>query len=133
MTALRIASDPNVLFGKPVIAGTRISVELILEELGAGASVEDLLREYPHLNRGQIVVAVFQRFQDLLTAVFPQGTTFTFGLEADPDAEEDSAVCTATLPPDHPVKPLAYYDDFVTRWARLSEPRLSGLFTLLVR
>ncbi len=51
MTTPRIVSDPKILFGKPVIAGTRISVELILEELGADASVDDLLREYPHLNR----------------------------------------------------------------------------------
>jgi uncharacterized protein (DUF433 family) len=58
MTAPRIISDPKILFGKPVIAGTRISVELVLEELGAGASVDDLLREYPHLNREQILEAV---------------------------------------------------------------------------
>ncbi len=58
MTTARIVSDPKILFGKPTIAGTRISVELILEELGSGASVDELLREYPHLNREQILEAV---------------------------------------------------------------------------
>ena len=58
MATAQIISDPNVLLGKPVIAGTRISVELVLEELGGGLSVDDLLREYPHLTREQILVAV---------------------------------------------------------------------------
>ena len=38
MLATPIVSDPNVMIGKPVIAGTRIPVELILEELAAGTS-----------------------------------------------------------------------------------------------
>ncbi|MBX9581440.1 MAG: DUF433 domain-containing protein [Gemmataceae bacterium] len=54
----RIVCDPNVLVGKPVIAGTRISVELILEELGGGASVDDLLANYPHITREQILAAI---------------------------------------------------------------------------
>lgn len=54
----RIVSNPNILFGKPVIAGTRISVELILEEIGAGTSVDDLLGAYPHLTRGQVLAAI---------------------------------------------------------------------------
>ncbi len=58
MPEARIVSDPKVLMGKPVIAGTRISVELILEEMGAGASVDDLLRAYPHLTREQVLAAV---------------------------------------------------------------------------
>ncbi len=58
MATAQIVSDPNILFGKPVIAGTRISVELVLEELGGGLSVDDLLREYPHLTREQILAAV---------------------------------------------------------------------------
>lgn len=45
----RIALDPAVLAGKPRIDGTRISVELILEELSAGTSAEELLSGYPHL------------------------------------------------------------------------------------
>ncbi|MBP3956944.1 DUF433 domain-containing protein [Gemmata sp. G18] len=58
MATAQIVSDPSILFGKPVIAGTRISVELILEELGGGLSVDDLLREYPHLTREQVLAAV---------------------------------------------------------------------------
>ncbi len=58
MAEARIVCDPKILFGKPTIAGTRISVELILEEIGAGSSVEDLLAAYPHLTREQILAAV---------------------------------------------------------------------------
>jgi len=72
MTTPRIVSDPKILFGKPVIAGTRISVELLLEELGAGASVDDLLREYPHLNREQVLEAVRYAAQVIRTdALYP--------------------------------------------------------------
>ena len=49
MATASITSDPAVMMGKPVIAGTRITVELILEELAAGASVESLLEGYPTL------------------------------------------------------------------------------------
>ena len=44
-----IETNPKVLSGKPVIKGTRISVELLLEFLAAGWSVDDLLREYPSI------------------------------------------------------------------------------------
>ena len=39
-----IESDPAVLMGKPVVAGTRIAVELILEKLSAGETVDQLLK-----------------------------------------------------------------------------------------
>ena len=55
MPDARIVSDPKVLMGKPVIAGTRISVELILEEIGSGTSIDDLLHAYPHLTREQVL------------------------------------------------------------------------------
>jgi uncharacterized protein (DUF433 family) len=45
-----IHSDPEVLGGKPVIKGTRISVELILEYFADGASVADILAAYPHIS-----------------------------------------------------------------------------------
>jgi uncharacterized protein (DUF433 family) len=54
----RIVCDPNILFGKPVIAGTRISVELLLEKLGAGEKIEDILIDYPHLTREDIQAAL---------------------------------------------------------------------------
>lgn len=46
----RIGMDARVLVGKPVIRGTRISVELILGDLANGASVEELLAWYPHIS-----------------------------------------------------------------------------------
>lgn len=45
----RIVIDPSVLVGKPVIKGTRISVEFIVDLLGRGWSVEQILAEYDHL------------------------------------------------------------------------------------
>jgi uncharacterized protein (DUF433 family) len=45
----RITVDPKVLVGKPVIKGTRIAVEFVLDLLGRGWTVEQILREYDHL------------------------------------------------------------------------------------
>ncbi len=53
-----IASDPSVMMGKPVIAGTRITVELILEKLAAGESVEQILSEHPRLTHEGIRAAL---------------------------------------------------------------------------
>ena len=43
----RIAVDPKVMLGKPVIRGTRITVELILEKLAADISIDEILADYP--------------------------------------------------------------------------------------
>jgi uncharacterized protein (DUF433 family) len=56
--ATRIITDPEILGGKPVIAGTRISVELVLTRLGEGRSVGEILAEYPHLTREQVTAAI---------------------------------------------------------------------------
>ncbi len=53
-----IASDPAVMMGKPVIAGTRITVELILEKLAAGETVEQILDAHPRLTREAILAAL---------------------------------------------------------------------------
>ncbi|GBC78271.1 hypothetical protein HRbin08_01758 [bacterium HR08] len=53
-----IVSDPSVMMGKPVIVGTRITVELILEKLAAGETVEDLLEAHPRLTREAIQAAL---------------------------------------------------------------------------
>jgi len=53
-----IVSNPGVMMGKPVIAGTRITVELILEKLAAGESYEQLLASHPRLNREAIQAAL---------------------------------------------------------------------------
>jgi uncharacterized protein (DUF433 family) len=45
----RITSDPAVLGGKPIVRGTRISVQMILEWIASGASRDDIVRKHPHL------------------------------------------------------------------------------------
>ncbi|HEV7379113.1 MAG TPA: DUF433 domain-containing protein [Dyadobacter sp.] len=49
-----ISLNPEVMVGKPVIKGTRITVELILEKLGNGWTEEQLLESYPHLSVNSI-------------------------------------------------------------------------------
>lgn len=49
-----ITSDPTIMFGKMVIKGTRIPVELILEKLGAGNSFDDLIQAYPRITTTDI-------------------------------------------------------------------------------
>ena len=53
-----IQSDPAVMMGKPVVAGTRITVELILEKLAAGETIEQLLQAHPRLTREGIQAAL---------------------------------------------------------------------------
>ncbi len=53
-----VISDPKIMMGKPVIAGTRITVESILERLGAGESVEQLLAAHPRLTSEAIQAAL---------------------------------------------------------------------------
>ncbi len=54
----RIVINPEVCNGRPVIRGTRISAQTILEFLGAGDSVEEVLEEYPSLTREDILACV---------------------------------------------------------------------------
>lgn len=53
-----ITSDLNIMLGKPVIAGTRITVELVLRKLGAGESINQLLESHPRLTREAILAAL---------------------------------------------------------------------------
>jgi uncharacterized protein (DUF433 family) len=53
-----VVSDPKVMMGKPVIAGTRITVELILEKLAAGETVEQLVDSHPRLTAEAVRAAV---------------------------------------------------------------------------
>ena len=46
----RIVVDPNILVGKPIIKGTRISVEFVIDLLARGWTVEQILKEYDHLS-----------------------------------------------------------------------------------
>jgi len=54
----RIVVDPKVMVGKPVIRGTRISVEQILRLLAQGLTFEEILKDYPHLTKEDIVAAL---------------------------------------------------------------------------
>ena len=54
----RIEINPKVMMGKPVIRGTRITVELILRKLSEGATLTDLLEAYPRLVREDIQAAI---------------------------------------------------------------------------
>ena len=54
----RIVADPAIMAGKPVVAGTRITVESILERLSAGESVEQILQAHPRLGREAINAAL---------------------------------------------------------------------------
>ena len=50
----RIVSNPAILGGKPIVRGTRISVELILEWVASGATRDDILRKHPHLSAADV-------------------------------------------------------------------------------
>jgi uncharacterized protein (DUF433 family) len=54
----RIEINPKVMMGKPVIRGTRLTVELILRKLSEGAGEEDLMEAYPRLTREDIQAAI---------------------------------------------------------------------------
>jgi len=54
----RIEINPKVMMGKPVIRGTRLTVELILRKLSEGASEKDLMEAYPKLTREDIKAAI---------------------------------------------------------------------------
>lgn len=54
----RISINPNICFGKPCIRGHRIGVALILDLLAGGATIEELLQEYPGLEREDILACI---------------------------------------------------------------------------
>jgi uncharacterized protein (DUF433 family) len=58
MSEALIISSPSVMMGKPVVAGTRITVDLILEKLGSGESIEALLESHPRLTREGVMAAL---------------------------------------------------------------------------
>ena len=58
MQGLQIVSDPNIMMGKPVIAGTRITVEHILEQLAGGRTIEQILEAHSHISREQVQAAI---------------------------------------------------------------------------
>ncbi|HEX4952725.1 MAG TPA: DUF433 domain-containing protein [Thermoanaerobaculia bacterium] len=54
----RITVNPEVMLGKPVIRGTRITVEILLEKLAAGRTLEEILLDYPTLRREDVLAAL---------------------------------------------------------------------------
>lgn len=67
-----IVADPNIMMGKPVIAGTRITVELVLEKLAAGESIEEMITAHPRLTREGVQAALAFAHQVLKSdVVFP--------------------------------------------------------------
>ena len=54
----KIISDPEILGGKPIIKGSRISVEMILEFISSGASIDDIIKTYPHLSKESVSEAI---------------------------------------------------------------------------
>ena len=53
----RIEMDPNVMFGKPVIKNTRITVEHVLRKLSGGMTIEEIIADHPHIKREDIFAA----------------------------------------------------------------------------
>ncbi len=53
-----IERNPEILQGKPIVKGTRISVELIVRKLAGGFSFNDILESYPHLTSQQVTAAL---------------------------------------------------------------------------
>jgi uncharacterized protein (DUF433 family) len=62
-----IVSNPKVMMGKPCIAGTRITVEMILDAVAAGETIEQILEEYPFLTK-EGIQAAFSFAADALRA-----------------------------------------------------------------
>ena len=54
----RIVIDPAICNGRPAVRGTRITVQTVLEFLGAGDSIEDVLEDYPALSRDDILACL---------------------------------------------------------------------------
>jgi uncharacterized protein (DUF433 family) len=54
----RIVVDPNILVGKPIVEGTRLSVEFIVDQLASGWTETDILRNYPGLTREDILACL---------------------------------------------------------------------------
>ena len=72
MSTPYITSNPNIMFGKPVVAGTRVTVEIILDRFAAGENEDDLLANFPRLTREGIRAALAYASKSLgLEEVYP--------------------------------------------------------------
>jgi uncharacterized protein (DUF433 family) len=66
----KIILDPKIMVGKPIIKGTRITVQHILGLLAQGATMEEILKEYPHILKEDIYACLFFAQQALDNSVF---------------------------------------------------------------
>jgi uncharacterized protein (DUF433 family) len=57
----KISSNPKVMLGKPVVKGTRITVELILKKIAGGYSFDEIIEMYPHINKDDILACVYSQ------------------------------------------------------------------------
>ncbi|OGQ06157.1 MAG: hypothetical protein A2W61_01105 [Deltaproteobacteria bacterium RIFCSPLOWO2_01_44_7] len=62
-----IVSDPAIMDGLPIFAGTRIPVYIVLDYLAEGFTVEEILKDYPSLNKDRIRMAL--KFANLVTSI----------------------------------------------------------------
>lgn len=70
-----IKSDPKIMMGKPVIKGTRLTVELILEKIAAGESFEQIMEAHPRLTREAIRAAIAFAAENLRAdVIYPTST-----------------------------------------------------------
>jgi uncharacterized protein (DUF433 family) len=53
-----ITRNPEIMLGKPIIKGTRITVELIIRKLASGYSIEQLISSYPHISQQEVFAAL---------------------------------------------------------------------------
>ena len=65
MVHTRIEINPEIMFGKPVILSTRITVELILRKLAGGMTVDQIAADYPHLTPEDVYAAADFAADDL--------------------------------------------------------------------
>lgn len=54
----RIISNPEIMLGKPIIKGTRITVELILRKIAEGMDIDELLQAYPQIKKADVLAAL---------------------------------------------------------------------------
>src|SRR5438105_418023 len=66
----RIITDPKVMVGKPVIKGTRIPVQLVLDLLAQGVTHEEIIKEYPHILKDDIYACLLFAQQALDNSIF---------------------------------------------------------------
>ena len=76
----RIETNPKKMLGKPVIKGTRITVELLLRQLAQGLTVQEILKNYPHLKTEDIFAAI-EYAAELVEeeSLYPLGKTYSHG------------------------------------------------------